>query len=239
MKEYIYRCEAKTLEGFVQQLAVGYIVRGYYYYVTGEVPLRLSETDHDQRMLAKFGVARSKWSRCRLRKKRGPSGKPLANCQYIRLGRFWVLLCEEGDHAFFEVHSKRDRFGNVVERRFLDAREVAIKCGGYSIGYAGERLCVRICGEQYQKLKSVYLAMALKPQELVEREFKRFPYASYGGVNKQAFAILKAVNRLRAAGNLKQIPKSCINTMLVPVKAFELPEPILQEPTEKELPIAA
>jgi len=30
-----YRCEATTIEGFVQQLAVSYIANGYWFCVTG------------------------------------------------------------------------------------------------------------------------------------------------------------------------------------------------------------
>ena len=32
-----YRCEALTVSGFVQQLAVSYIANGYYFYVAGEI----------------------------------------------------------------------------------------------------------------------------------------------------------------------------------------------------------
>ena len=33
-----YRCEASTLEGFIQQLAVAYLSHGYYFYICGTVP---------------------------------------------------------------------------------------------------------------------------------------------------------------------------------------------------------
>ena len=33
-----YRCEATSVAGFVQQLAVAYVGRGYIFYVTGEIP---------------------------------------------------------------------------------------------------------------------------------------------------------------------------------------------------------
>jgi hypothetical protein len=34
-----YRCEATSVEGFLQQLAVAYITTGYWFYVTGEIPV--------------------------------------------------------------------------------------------------------------------------------------------------------------------------------------------------------
>ncbi len=160
MKQYIYQHEATSLEGFIQQLAVGYVIRGYHYYVCGSVSKRLSPHQHDQSILGKFDVARSKWSRCRRRKQRGPDGRRLANCQYIRYRDFWVLLCEDGYHDFFDAQSRKDRFDNVTEELYADVREVAIKFGGYSVGYAGERLSVRLSGLAYRELKRYYLSQA-------------------------------------------------------------------------------
>ena len=33
-----YRCEVVSVEGFIQQLAVAYVSRGYFFYVTGRIP---------------------------------------------------------------------------------------------------------------------------------------------------------------------------------------------------------
>ncbi len=34
----MYRCRATSLEGFIQQLAVSYVARGYWFYVKGWIP---------------------------------------------------------------------------------------------------------------------------------------------------------------------------------------------------------
>ena len=34
----MYRCEAASVEGFIQQLAVSYVAKGYWFYVTGRIP---------------------------------------------------------------------------------------------------------------------------------------------------------------------------------------------------------
>ena len=34
----MYRCEAATAVGFVQQLACSYLLHGYHHYVVGELP---------------------------------------------------------------------------------------------------------------------------------------------------------------------------------------------------------
>ena len=33
-----YRCKAVSVEGFIQQLAVAYVSRGYLFYVSGKIP---------------------------------------------------------------------------------------------------------------------------------------------------------------------------------------------------------
>ena len=177
MRQHTYKHEATSLEGFIQQLAVSYLARGrYYYYVSGLVPKRLTPHHHDQRMLNKFDVARSKWSRYRRRKRKGPDGRPLANCQYIRFREFWILLCEDGYHDFFDIHTKKDKRGNITEELFSDVREVAVKYGGYSIGYAKERLSVRLSGRAYQALKKYYLEQARCSVKALKWEFSHFPY---------------------------------------------------------------
>ena len=107
-----YKWEATTLEGFVQQLAVAYIARRYFFYVSGRVPQRFSAPEHDQRMLQKFDVARSKWSRYRRTKRTGPDGRPLANVQYLRYRDFWVLLATAGEQA-----AQRRRRGECADSR--------------------------------------------------------------------------------------------------------------------------
>lgn len=135
MKHAIYRWNATTLEGFVQQLAVAYVARKYFFYVTGWVPQRLTAAEHDERMLAKFDVARSKWSRYRRKQRRGPDGFPLANVQYLRYRNFWVLLSTAGHHRFFDEHSRTNVRGG--KRQYVDVREQPICFGGYSIGWRG------------------------------------------------------------------------------------------------------
>ncbi len=113
-----YRCVATSVDGFVQQLAVAYITHGYWFYVTGTIPEGKDPDAVDTKLIERYGIAISKWARCR-RKKRG-----LANMQYLRLGRFFVLLATKGQHEFFE----RERAS------IRDVRRKSIKFAGYSIG---------------------------------------------------------------------------------------------------------
>lgn len=152
-RAHTYKCEATTLEGFIQQLAVAYVARKYFFYVTGCVPARLSAAEHDERMLAKFEVARSKWSRYRRRQQLGPDGFPLANVQYLRYRDFWVLLATSGHHHFFVEHHQADVRGG---RQYRDVREQPICFGGYSIGWRG-RVTVRLTVPAYRQLRTHFV----------------------------------------------------------------------------------
>lgn len=113
-----YRCVATSVEGFVQQLAVAYITHGYWFYVAGTIPEGKDPAAVDAKLIDRYGIAISKWSRCR-RKKQG-----LANMQYLRHERFFVLLATKGQHEFFEREFAMIR----------DIRRKSIKFAGYSIG---------------------------------------------------------------------------------------------------------
>ncbi len=66
----MYRCEATTVGGFVQQLAVAYVQHGYWFYVTGQVPERKCPLAVDAKLLDRYEIAISKGARAR-RKRAG------------------------------------------------------------------------------------------------------------------------------------------------------------------------
>ncbi|MCC6357339.1 MAG: hypothetical protein IT450_01235 [Phycisphaerales bacterium] len=102
----------------MQQLAVAYITHGYWFYVTGTIPEGKDPAALDAKLINRYGIAISKWTRCR-RKKQG-----LANMQYLRYERFFVLLATKGRHEFF------DREQAVIR----DVRRAPIRFAGYSVG---------------------------------------------------------------------------------------------------------
>ena len=114
-----YRCETKSVTGFVQQLACCYLPHGYWFYATGRVPYNKDPRAVDQKLIEKYGIGISRQSRAR-RKQRG-----LANMHYLRHARFFVLLATHGLHPFFEYEAKTIR----------DVRRIPIKFSGYSIAY--------------------------------------------------------------------------------------------------------
>ena len=71
-----YRCEATSVAGFVQQLAVSYVGRGYFFYVIGEIPERKDPRVIDQRLIEKYGLGIGKATRAR-RKSAGSRQHPI------------------------------------------------------------------------------------------------------------------------------------------------------------------
>lgn len=185
-----YRCEATTLEGFIQQLAVGYVSRGYYFYVCGWVPERKEPCEVDRRLIEKYGIAVSKWTRAR-RKRAG-----YANLQYLRFERFFVLLATLGRHPFLEMEAKLLR----------DCRETPIKFGGYAVGSTGRRARVRIEREQYKTLNAYFSELALRRSApTLERMIATLPFEPYAAVYRQLWGLVRAVNEIRKAAGYEAI----------------------------------
>lgn len=105
-----YRCNATSIDGLVQQVAVSYLRHGYWYYVTGMIPEEKNPEQIDSKLIDRYGIDLTERERSR-RKSAG-----LANMQYIRHGHFFILMCSQGLHEF------RQREAEVIR----DARKVPI-----------------------------------------------------------------------------------------------------------------
>lgn len=202
----MYRCEATSVEGFVHQLAVSYLGNGYWFYVAGEVPEGKDPMKVDEKLVNRYGIDLSKWARAR-RKRAG-----VANLQYIRFGRLFVLLATHGEHQFFQEESSAIR----------DARRTPIRFRGYSISYRSGHPHVRIEQEEYKRLKAYFLELALhRSAEWLEGELGRLPFEPYAPVRRQLFAVLRAVNRERKTAGFRPVPKSCFRLMRRICRPFE------------------
>jgi len=203
-----YRCEAASVAGFIQQLAVSYVGRGYWFYVLGEIPEQKDPLVVDERLIAKYGIAVGKATRAR-RKAAG-----LANVQYIRYRRTFVLLATQGKHPFF------DQEGSLVR----DAREVPIKFGGYAISYRAGHPHVRIEQGLYLELKAYLSGIAVhRTSESLTGEFGRLVFEPYAPIRSQLFGILRNVNRRRHIAGFEPLPSSCLRVRRRVVRPFAEP----------------
>ena len=206
MERERYRCEATTLEGFIQQLAVGYVSRGYVFYVCGWVPERKEPRAVDRQLVAKYGIDVSKWARAR-RKRAG-----YANLQYLRFERFFVILATPGRHPFLEMEAKLIR----------DCRETPIKFGGYAVGSTGRNVRVRIEREQYNLLKAHFCELALRrPAPALERMIAALPFEPYAAVYRQMCGLVRAVNEIRKPAGFEALSFSCVRMRRRIVRPFE------------------
>ncbi|KAB2958563.1 MAG: hypothetical protein F9K13_13220 [Candidatus Methylomirabilis oxygeniifera] len=205
----MYRCEAETEAGFVQQLAVSYLGHGFCFYVAGEIPATKDPATIDAKLIARYGIGISRWARAR-RKKAG-----FANMHYLRFGRFFVLLATHGEHRFF-----RD------EPRFKDARRDPIRFAGYSISLKRGRdgrlhPSVRIHPDEYRKLKAYFLDLA--PHRTIENlaaAFAAVPFERYAPVRRQLLNIWRAANRAREQAGYEPAPLAILRLRRRVVRAF-------------------
>lgn len=210
-----YRCVAASQAGFIQQLAVGYISNGYYFYVAGVIPSNKSAARVDAKILATYDIAISKWTRAR-RKQAGQ-----ANVQYLRYGRFYVIIATHGVHTFFAAEAKRVR----------DIRKTPILFMGYSIGCRRERggttyhASVRINRDTMWELKRKFVGNATKADFCnLFRAFHTLPFEPYAPVRNQLRTLLRAVNRSRAVAGLELLPQTALRLLRSPVQPFGLEE---------------
>ena len=207
----MYRYHARSLEGFVRQVAVSYVGRGYHHYVRGTLRDGLDPEEIDRKLIEKYDIAISKAERCR----RKQAGR--AAVQYIRFEREFLLLATRGRHALFDEEAK------VIKH----VRDRAIPVRGYLIGHGQDpsgRLHprVQIAPLPYKRLKAYFLELARhrRVETLVEL-FERFPFEPYAKVRSQMLAIFRAVNGLRERAGFEPVPKTCLPLRLRPIKPFE------------------
>jgi hypothetical protein len=206
-----YRCVATSVAGFVQQLAVAYLTKGYYFYVTGRIPARKDPLKTDQKILEQYDIAISKWARAR----REQEGR--ANLHYLRYERFYVIIASHGVHPFFAAEAKRLR----------DIRRTPISFQGYSIGCRRARgggvyhASVRICQRRYSELKARFKDVAVhRTVEELYGDFRLLPFEPYAPVRSQRCCLHRAVNRRRQVAGLDVVPREALRLHRAPVRPF-------------------
>jgi hypothetical protein len=204
-KRVEYRSVATSVEGFVQQVAVQYLRHGYWFYVAGQIPEGKDPTVVDAKLIKKYHIDVSRSERTR-RKRAG-----LANMQYIRHDRCFLLVATHGEHRFFEEEADEIR----------DARRVSIKYAGYALSFRAGRVCVRIEAIEYRRVKADFLDLACRrAKDSLGAEFLSLPFVPYAPVRQQILQIWRAVNRARRQAGYERIPVECVRWRRLIVKPF-------------------
>lgn len=200
-----YRCIAASVAGFIQQVAVSYIRTGHFFYVAGELKPATDAAAVDAKLIHKYGVHTTRWARA-LRKVRGE-----ANLQYIRHGRFFLLMATHGRSLFFELEGE-----NVK-----DCRRMPIKFAGYSLSHRNGHPHVRIDVATYLGFKASMADLALRLDKAGLEELLAMPrFVPYAPVRRQLLNVLREVNRVRAAAGLERVDERCLPLRRTIVRPF-------------------
>ncbi len=133
--------------------------------------------------------------------------------QYIRHGKFFLLLATHGGHRFFEEEAGQIR----------DARRVSIKYAGYGLSFRNGHVCVRIEREEYKRLRAALVELACRRSaSTLVAEFRRIRFVPYAPVRQQVLQIWRAVNRARKAAAYERVPIEAVPWKRRIVKPFEV-----------------
>lgn len=177
--------EARSINAFVQHLAVRLIGNGYVFYVLGEIPKEKDPTRLDHKFAERYGVGESKWSQFR-RKRRGE-----AKVKYLRFGRTFVLVATAGKHPFF-----------LEEREALkDARYEPIRCFGYEIKCvesSGRFIpAVRLPADRFDEIRGHVFQNPCADEEYIRAVILSEQLLWFSGVKRQIFRLLTELNEKR------------------------------------------
>lgn len=204
----MYRCEATTVTGFIQQLACAYLRSGYVRAACGILPDGKDAISFDEKQIKRYRLdetsARMRWQRRRA---------GLARVQYLRHGRVFVVLATDGEHDVFEREEGR------IAR---DLRERPLLAFGYSLRVANGHVQVRIAEREYRTFAAevLYLASREPMADKIARLFRRLPYESYAPVRGQIFGLLAAVNKQRKRAGFGLVPSDAIRKRRRIVRPF-------------------
>lgn len=205
-----YRFEATTIDGFVQQLAVCYVTHGYWFYVTGIIPEGKDPRAVDEKLLKKYGIDISKWTRAR-RKAAG-----YANIHYLRHERFFVLIATKGKGDFFDAERSR----------LKDIRHTPLKFGSYAISYRNGHASVRIEQQTFRDLKAYFEDIAVKRSgNAVATALGSLPFEAYAPIRSQFALLLRTVNRKRSEAGLLPVSETCLSMRRRSIKPFAKADP--------------
>lgn len=213
-----YRAEVTTVEGFIQQIACSYLRHGYWFYVTGQVRPGKDPRSIDAKLVGKYGIYVSESTRLR-RKRAG-----LANLQYLRHDRLFVILATRGKHRFFEEEA------NLIR----DIRRIPLRYAGYAISYRrggrkrdgtpddGWHAHVEIDRRQYLGLRDHFAEIAVRRSvEQLALAFYNLEIEPYAPVRRQLLRLHRMVNGLRKRAGLNRVPVEVIPMKRRIVRPFE------------------
>lgn len=204
----MYACEAVSVTGFIQQLACTYLRSGYVRVACGVLPIGKDASRFDRKQVERYRLDEI-GGRARMRRRR----EGLANVQYLRLGRVFVLVATDGEH---EVFAREE--GRIVR----DVRLRPILAFGYSLRVANDHVQVRIADREYRDARTRALELAARERstDKIGDFFRELPFESYAPVRNQLFGLLAVVNEHRKRSGLDLVPIDAVRKRRRIVRPF-------------------
>lgn len=205
----MYRCEATSVTGFIQQLACVYLRSGYVRAACGILPEGKDAASFDRKQIERYELdettARMRWQRRRA---------GLARVQYLRHDRVFAILATDGEHDLFEREEGR------IAR---DLRKRPLLAFGYSLRMGSGHVQVRIADIEYHAFAAevLHLARRERTPDKIAGLFRRLPYESYAPIRGQLFGLLATVNRERTRAGVALVPADAVRKHRRIVRPFE------------------
>jgi hypothetical protein len=173
--------EVASSAELIRRLTRYYLKEGYWYFVTGHIPEHKSIEKADITLSTKYETTLSKWQRHR-RKARG-----LANVQYLRYERDFILIATDGDHPLF-----------FQDRTVRDARKHPIEIWYYWIRVRSPRRYeVIVAPWAYHVVKEKVIRLATEGRvDAVIEQLQSLRWINYPGVNRQKRKMIQEASLL-------------------------------------------
>lgn len=181
------RHEAQTLGEFLRRIAIDYARFGYTRYAVRTIPEGKDLDAIDRKLIAIYGVTSCRTTRMR----RKHQGK--ACVQYLRFQHSFILLASYGEHAAF---SKICSF---------DMKDSPLHFRGYSIGFVGGTVSVRVAKSVWSHVRRELGTVALENRAQVEKAIASLPFYKFPGVVSQMTQLIADINHIRKQAGPAQI----------------------------------
>ena len=123
-----YQCVAMSVAGFVQQLAVNYVARGYCFYVTGTIPEGKDPAKTDRKIIEQYGIDISKWARARRRKEGKANIQIFVTTGSMSSSRRTARILSSAPKGNRFATSEKDHCGSWAMPSASDGHAMTVRC---------------------------------------------------------------------------------------------------------------
>jgi hypothetical protein len=177
-----------------------FVTKGYHFHIWGMVPEGKTGEEIDRTMGRKHPSILLSLPAKRQRFHRHGE----ARLQYLRFGRWWIILATHGNGPFWLTE-----VNNVRKHEGKNAKPIVF--WGYSLSYRNGKFHARIRAEEFKRLKRFFLEVAARWDLAWWKDYLwELPFEPYAPVLRQIGGLVRRVNKVRQTAGLEKIPESYI-----------------------------